>query len=136
MARDELTNKISESVQLGVDAAMAAKALAQLTASYRAHSWPEGTPSFAFTPPAAGETEDAAFLRYQWEHMERDLALDLRPSNVPLIGPLLDALKRPLHQLVLHYVNRALAQAATADMIQARLIASLRQGSDSRGEEA
>ena len=38
---------------------------------------------------------------------------EIAPSTVPLIGPLLDRLRRPLHQLVIFYVNRLAVQQMT-----------------------
>ena len=47
------------------------------------------------------------------------------PQDCQLVGRLVDALKRPFHQLVIYYVTDALARVGTAQMIQARLIESL-----------
>ena len=62
---------------------------------------------------------------YQLRNLDAALPIDLRPSGLPLVGRLLDALKRPFHQLVTYYVNDALARVGTAQMIQARLTESL-----------
>ena len=49
----------------------------------------------------------------------------MHTSGAPLIGRLMHTVKAPLHQLVIYYVNRALARTNTTQMIQARLIDSL-----------
>lgn len=64
-----------------------------------------------------------------YEHMGRAarankdiaLAVDIRRSHVPILGPVIDALRGSLHQLVLFYVNRSIAmqKAINADLLQA-----------------
>ena len=67
--------------------------------------------------PVAGRHLPADFYEhlYQLEMSVDRLALqmEIAPSTTPLVGPLLDALKRPLHQLVIFYVNRIAVQQMT-----------------------
>ena len=108
---------------------MPSDALRRLAENYRAHGWPDAAPTYAFAPSPderePGRALDTSFLLHQLAHMDMTLSLDMIPSSVPLVGPLIDALKRPLHQLVLFYVNKIAAQSATASLLQASLIQQL-----------
>ena len=128
---EDLGDTLDNVVRIGADGEAVRHALAKLAENYVAHGWPSQAPSYAFvsSPNGAepGRSLDSGFLLYQLAHMDMTLALAQIPSSVPLIGPLIDALKRPLHQLVLFYVNRIAAQSATASLLQAALIRELSQ---------
>jgi hypothetical protein len=125
---DGILNRLNEVVRIYADGMSEKEALSRLADNYEAHGWPDECLSCAFTPtdgaPASSEAE-RRFLLYQLKNLDAALPIDLRPSGLPLVGRLLDALKRPFHQLVIYYVNDALARVGTAQMIQARLIESL-----------
>ena len=128
---EDLGDRLNNMVHIGTNDKAARRALAKLAANYAAHGWPSQAPSYAFvsSPNGAepGRSLDSGFLLYQLAHMDMTLALAQIPSSVPVIGPLIDAFKRPLHQLVLFYVNRIAAQSATASLLQAALIRELSQ---------
>lgn len=116
--------RIAQGVRIGAEEIAHEEVLARLAENYRAHGWPDDAPSYAF--PGEGEgAEDPYFLLYQLQHLDANLWREPNPSTLPLFGPLVDALRRSLHRLVLYYVNRALAHAITAAMIESRLIAGL-----------
>jgi hypothetical protein len=119
---------VNEIVRVYADGVSEERVLATLADNYESRHWPDTYLSCAFIPsegaPASSEAE-RSFLLYQIRNLDAALPIDLRPSGLPLVGRLLDALKRPFHQLVIYYVNDALARVGTAQMIQARLIESL-----------
>lgn len=49
------------------------------------------------------------------------LAVDIRRSRVPILGPIFNVLRESLHQLVLFYINKSLVmqKAINADLLQA-----------------
>lgn len=49
-------------------------------------------------------------------HLQRDaiVSLSFRRSTLPLIGPLVDRLRRAIHQLVVFYVNKSAVQQVSA----------------------
>jgi hypothetical protein len=123
-----MLSRLSEIVCIRADGVDEREALTKLAENYRAHNWPDTHFACAFTPSASTQAfseVERSFLLYQLRNLDAALPIDLRPSGLPLIGRLLDALKRPFHQLVIYYVNDALARVGTAQMIQARLIESL-----------
>jgi hypothetical protein len=67
--------------------------------------------------PVAGRHLPPDFYEhlYQLQMSADRLALqpEIAPSTVPLVGPLLDRLRRPWHQLVIFYVNRLAGQQMT-----------------------
>lgn len=126
---DALLNKLEQLVHIGTVATPPGEVWSRLAENYRTHGWPEDAPTYAFAP-APGESEagralSTEFLLFQLAHMDMTLALDIIPSSLPLVGPLVDALKRPLHQLALFYVNKIAAQSATASLLQASLVQQL-----------
>lgn len=99
--------------------------LAKLAANYAVHDWPDDSLSYTFISARHHQDQeppDTEFLLYQLERLDMTLSLELRPSAVPLLGPVIDRGKRMLHQLVLFYVNQVAARVATTNMIQARLL--------------
>ncbi len=122
----DLIAKMKEIVRVRGHGISEEDVLGRLAENYRSHGWNDAWSSYSFAPSSLTSDADWRFLWYQWEHLDLAVLADMRPSGVPLIGRLLDALKRPLHQLVVHYVNMAVARVATAQMIQARLICALR----------
>jgi hypothetical protein len=126
---EELLNRLDEAICIHADGVDTKEILVRLADAYRAHGWPDTYFSCAFAPLDGAQAFSEAernFLLYQLKNLDAALPIDLRPSGLPLIGRLLDALKRPFHQLVIYYVNDALARVGTAQMIQARLIESLK----------
>ena len=126
---DDVLSKLGDLVHIGTTENPPSDTLHRLAENYRAHGWPGPAPTYAFAPAPderePGRALSTDFLLYQLAHMDMTLSLDLAPSSVPLIGPLIDALKRPLHQLVLFYVNKIAAQSATASLLQASLVQQL-----------
>jgi len=49
------------------------------------------------------------------------LSLDVRSSSWPIVGPVVDSLRRSIHQLVLFYVNKSIANQVSinADVLKA-----------------
>lgn len=140
MSQERLA-RLRQIVCIGADEQAMEDALAKLAASYDAHDWPSEVPTYAFgvhpNGVEAGRVLDTGFLLYQLAHMDMTLTLAQIPSSTPIIGRLIDALKRPLHQLVLFYVNRIAAQSATASLLQAALIQQLwRELQEARSELA
>ncbi len=127
---DDLEKRISESVSIRGDGIDERALWQRLAEQYRAHGWP-GSFSYAFPSTEFQEEEglegERDYLLYQWQHLEMAVPMELKPSTVPVVGKLLDLLKRPFHQLVVHYVNLALGRLVTGQMIQQRLIRSLEE---------
>lgn len=125
---DDLEKRISEGVSIRGDGIDEPAVWRRLAEQYRAHGWPE---SFSYSFPLAKLPEEKdlegerGYLLYQWQHLEMAVPVELEPSALPIVGGLVDRLKRPFHQLVVHYVNLALGRLVTGQMIQQRLIRSL-----------
>lgn len=64
---------------------------------------------------------------YRAEMMYRDLSVDveIEPSGAPVIGSLIDRLKRSLHGLVRHYVNLMLAEQVQFNRYLIQLVSRL-----------
>jgi hypothetical protein len=128
MPSNEEKSPWDELIRIGAEDLDTETVLAQLYDNYQAHDWPQRIPTHAFmvTDRADRDTHvDERFLLYQLEHLNMTLTLDMQPSGVPVLGPLIDAFKRSMHQLVLFYVNKVAARIATANMIQTRLLHTL-----------
>ena len=130
MMADDLEKWIGESVSVRGDGIDEPALWQRLAERYRAHGWPKSF-SYAFPSAELQEGEDLEgerdYLLYQWQHLEMAVPMELRPSTLPVVGGLLNRLKRPFHQLVVHYVNLALGRLVTGQMIQQRLIRSLEE---------
>ncbi len=56
---------------------------------------------------------------------EMHIYLDVAPSSAPLIGPLIDRLRRALHQLVLFYVHKVVERQAEVNRNMLAAISTL-----------
>jgi hypothetical protein len=56
---------------------------------------------------------------------EMHIYLDVAPSNAPLIGPLIDRLRRAFHQLVLFYVHKVVERQADVNRNMLSAISTL-----------
>jgi len=66
------------------------------------------------------------------------LSLDVRSSTWPIVGPVIDSLRRSIHQLVLFYVNKSIANQVSinADVIRALgwLVADVERQQDAQAQ--
>lgn len=62
---------------------------------------------------------------YQASISYQHLNLQAVKSNVPLIGPLLDRLRKSVHQLILFYVNQFISEQARVNQLNVQLISEL-----------
>lgn len=62
----------------------------------------------------SGERFSPAFYEHLYQanlaHNEVGVQMQVTPVRLPLVGPLLEALRRKVHELVLFYVNQVTAQ--------------------------
>ena len=91
--------------------------------------------------PVSGRRFPADFYDHLYHvsltHHQLEAKLHLTPVNIPLVGPLLQWLRRKVHELVIFYVNQVALQqiAVNGHFLQALTLLSQTLEADAAGEE-